>query len=162
MAKDVIDRDRGMDEVLRLVREMQTHPPHVVVGVTGGQHHSGQSLPEIAAIHEFGAGNVPERSFLRATIDANQKEYMSRVRSAFDGGLVRAANDQMGAMATTDAALKRLALKVQGDVRKRIADGIPPANSPATVKKKGSSTPLVDTGQLRASITAVVRRGPVR
>lgn len=32
-----------------------------------------------------------------------------------------------------------------------------PPNAPSTIKAKGSSTPLIDTGALRASITYVVR-----
>ena len=34
-----------------------------------------------------------------------------------------------------------------------IQSGIPPALSPATVKAKGSSTPLIDTGEMMGDIT---------
>lgn len=34
-----------------------------------------------------------------------------------------------------------------------------PANAPATIKEKGSDKPLIDTGELRKSITYVIREG---
>jgi hypothetical protein len=38
-------------------------------------------------------------------------------------------------------------------VQMRISQGIPPALAQATVDRKKSSVPLVDTGQLRSAIT---------
>ena len=56
-------------------------------------------------------------------------------------------------------ALQRIGLWAQSEIQQRISDGIPPQNAPYTINKKGSSTPLVDTGQLRSSISfKVVKR----
>lgn len=49
-------------------------------------------------------------------------------------------------------ALDRFGLWAVGEIQQRIADGIPPPNAQSTVDRKGSSTPLIETGQLRASI----------
>lgn len=102
---------------------------------------------EVATIHEFGApaANIPARSFLRATVD----EQSSSIRAdqhklaiaVLSGKLdMRRALDQLGA---------RVAAKIQ----QKIARGIEPALQPRTIARKGSSKPLVDTGQLRQSVT---------
>jgi hypothetical protein len=46
-----------------------------------------------------------------------------------------------------------------GVIKQRIANGIAPPNSPYTIARKGSSKPLIDTGQLRNSITYQVEIG---
>jgi hypothetical protein len=50
-------------------------------------------------------------------------------------------------------ALDRLGAKVAALLQNRISAGIDPPNSAATIARKGSSKPLVDTGQLKAAIT---------
>jgi hypothetical protein len=58
---------------------------------------------------------------------------------------------------TSDQVLEILGQRAVGQIQERIASGIAPANAPSTVAKKGSSTPLIDTGVLRSSITYQVK-----
>jgi hypothetical protein len=53
--------------------------------------------------------------------------------------------------------MKLIGMRVVGDIQDRISDGIPPPNSPITIARKGSSKPLIDSGQLRQSISFEVR-----
>ena len=102
---------------------------------------------EIAASNEFGLG-VPRRSFIADWFDQNlqkNEQFIVRMMKAVASGKL-----------TKERAFELIGLKFQGDIQKRISAGIPPANAPATIKAKGSSTPLIDTGQLRQSITYVV------
>lgn len=58
-------------------------------------------------------------------------------------------------------ALQRLGLRCQNFVRawfNNPKNGWAP-NAPATIRAKGSDKPLIDTGELRKSITYVVRKG---
>jgi hypothetical protein len=55
-----------------------------------------------------------------------------------------------------DAALGLLGTKAVGEIQKRMARGIKPDNAPSTIAAKGSSTPLIDTGRLRQSVTYAV------
>lgn len=87
---------------------------------------------------------MPERSFLRGTIDVKQREIIRFAKNLFQ----RVITNQLD----TKKALDMLGVFVQGEIRKRMSMGIPPALKPATIRRKGSSTPLIDTGQLRASI----------
>lgn len=106
---------------------------------------------DVAYYNEFGLG-VPERSFLRAWVDENASVNADKLRKAMQ--LV------VKGQKTLPEALALLGLSFQGGIQKNMAVGIPPPNAPATVAKKGSSTPLVDTGQLRQSITFQVRDKP--
>lgn len=100
---------------------------------------------EVAIMNEFGTDTIPERSFIRAWVDLEGDEARKWMRALIKQ-VIRGA-------ITKEVALERFGQKVQGSIQARIADGIPPPNAPATVERKGSSTPLIDTGQLRSSIT---------
>ena len=59
---------------------------------------------------------------------------------------------------TPAAAYERIGQVVVGLVKKRIAEGIEPGNAPSTLEKKAPKTkPLIDSGQLRSSITHEVK-----
>ena len=127
----------------------------IKVGVITGTHSSGMSNDALAAIHEFGTedGRVPERSFLRSTMNAQRKPWLdfmaSRMRKVVAGTIpALQAVEQMG-------------LKMSGDVKATIVAGIDPENAPATIAATGSSTPLIDTGQLKESIAHQVIIGKV-
>ena len=140
------DVDRGYRALVDRIFTLGN--PTVSVGVfeaDGAQtYDDGITIAAVAAIHEFGLG-VPERSFLRGWFDENLErahEAMSRLLLSVVAG-----------KRTKEQALELFGLWVQGEVQKRIASGISPELSAATIKRKGSSTPLIDTGQLRSSIT---------
>lgn len=103
------------------------------------------SLLEVAAVHEFGAGHVPARSFIRATIDEKRSE-IERLQEQL---AVKVVEGKI----TPEDALGLVGAKVAAWCQARIAAGIAPPLKPATIARKGSSTPLINTGQLRSAIT---------
>ncbi len=123
----------------------------------GRKKDSGLSLVEIATIHEFGAilkdklgnkiGEIPQRSFLRAWFDANQE----RIQLEFLRRLDANPPDQW------PRALEQLALWIEAELRANVRRHIPPPNAPSTVRRKKSSTPLIDTSQLINAIVARVQ-----
>lgn len=123
------------------------------IGILGsGNVRVGQtSNVEIGLIHEFGApdAGIPERSFLRSTFDTRMPELKrlsnTLAKNVYDEG---SASDALGLMGAFLSA----------EVKKTIVNHIPPPLAQATIDRKGSSTPLVDTGQLINSITWVVRK----
>jgi phage gpG-like protein len=165
VASNVVDRDMGFKALLRFTHQLKTEHPHVVVGVTGDRgsapHRSGEgaTVVDIAAVHEFGdpSANIPERSFIRATVDAQAKKYRAYISKGIDQELAQTVRS--GSVPTQSLTLKRVGLMVEGDIKKRIAQGIAPPNAPATIARKGSSKPLIDSGQLRASIASELRKG---
>lgn len=117
-----------------------------VLGSKGGNavHEGGITMIELAAIHEFGspAAQIPERSFLRRTFKAS-----SVWLPAFQAKLVR--NVIVGKVGV-EQALGLLGTKCAAMVKHTIVGGehIPPPLKPATIARKGSDRPLVDTGRL--------------
>ena len=113
--------------------------------------HEGTELTvaDVGTIHEFGLG-VQQRSFIRGWYDESQEEN-KRIVSVLQRQVLRGE-------VTQEVALNRFGLKCVGDIQRRIVAHIPPPLAKSTVKRKGSSTPLVDTGQLKASITHEVSK----
>jgi len=92
---------------------------------------------------------IPERSFIRGTIDQKVKAIVTLSRNlqieVFKGRM------------TTKKALGMLGVFIQGAIRERMSKGIPPPLKAATIRRKtvdgkAGTTPLIDTGQLRGSI----------
>lgn len=94
---------------------------------------------------------IPERPFLRVGIRRNL-EFFARLSRA---NLVRLARGQI----TMAVALGQLGAAAAGKVQKEISDGHFTPNAPSTIRAKGSSKPLVDTGALRQAITWTVEQG---
>lgn len=145
----VTDKDLGWKRVLKQAAIKR----HVEVGVRGEDdpRFEGEiGNVELAAIHEFGLGHQDERSFIRDPIDANLPKY-------------RLLTKRLGQRVYTlkmslVQALNVLGLKAQSDMRRAIRAGIPPELSDETIDRKGSSKPLIDTGQLVSSLTYKVVR----
>lgn len=127
----------------------------VVVGLPKGSnaYPDGTSVIEVGAVHEFGVGRVPQRSFLRSTIFENKRKYRD---------FIAALAKKMAKGTPASTAMGLLGTKVQSDVQAKFTDNDwPPLSEKAAAgrrnKNKGSITPLVDTGHLRQSITYEVR-----
>lgn len=149
------------DKVFKALRAKLAHAKdaHVKIGVLeskgggGSPDGSSVSLAELAAIHEFGApkAGIPARSFLRKTFtDEEGREALSRF-------LTRTGRQLIADKLDVKTALDQLGAWAVAQIKKRIKEHIPPPNKPATIKAKGSSTPLVDTGQLINAITWEVK-----
>lgn len=108
----------------------------------------GFRMSDLAAVHEFGSPdrNIPERSFLRASVSNNQGRYFKFLSDR----LIKGGGEP-------EKILNELSVVAQDDVREYIVNGKFAPLSEKTVKRKGSSKPLIDTGRLRQSIVGVVR-----
>lgn len=105
------------------------------------------NLASLAAVLEFGSAEkkIPSRPFLRDTLTKNKEAYVNFFSSQFQQGV------ELGQI------YAQLALIAERDVQENIRNGNWVANAPSTIKRKGSSKPLIDTGHLRQSIKGVVR-----
>lgn len=141
---------RVWEELRRKVKHVGKS--YVKVGVLGSAsktEENGADIVEIAAIHEFGApkAGIPERSYLRRTFRESQG------RTELEKVTARLAKQLLANKTSLTEALQQLGAWAVGRVQRRIKQHIPPPLKPATVERKGSSTPLIDTGQLVNAIT---------
>jgi len=118
----------------------------------GATHADGDSTnAEIGLFMEFGTEWIPERSFLRKTF--RNPAVLAEAR-ALQQRLIRAILEKG---MDVDRALGLLGAWAVSKVRETIIDGdISPPLAASTIAAKGSSRPLVDTGQLVSSISWVI------
>jgi len=139
-------RDKGL--VALLGRLKQAHAARVSVGVHGdAPSRDGGSATnvEVATYQEFGTATIPARSFVRATVDEQAGAIQGAIRKAAEG-IVKGLRPS--------AAMTQIGALVVGMMQRRMSQGIPPP------LKSRAGTPLIDTGQLRASITSKVSFDP--
>lgn len=154
-ATTVTDTDRGAKAMVARLRALSQSTRKVRVGVLSDapkksteEGGSAYSLLEVANAHEFGApaSGLPQRSFIRATVDERRAD-IERLQLAV---AKRVALGQI----TEEQALQMIGAKVAAWCQARIVAGIaPPLAASTLARKKGKTTPLILTGQLRSSIT---------
>ena len=101
--------------------------------------------PTVALVNEFGTATVPERSFLRATMDARKND-IARIRNAM-------LKDVIEGKKSPKAGLDIFGAWLAAAVRRTIVDKADPPNAPATIAKKGFDDPLIHTKQLLNAVT---------
>lgn len=141
-------------------------PNQVRVGFPAGEADS--DVINRAVWNEFGTkggasgggwgGPIPERPFLRNAMRDNQANLRAAMKQAAVSILKRAAMGDSAAMLKLQA-LRKIGVLAQGYIQEEITSLSSPPNSPVTIERKGSSNPLIDTGEMRASVTYKVENG---
>jgi len=88
---------------------------------------------------------IPERPFMRTTFKENREDYQQFLRQL--------ARQVLGGQANIAEALNTLGVKAVGDIQDTIGSLSEPPNAPFTIKQKRSSNPLIETGEMRQSVT---------
>lgn len=152
--ENVINDDIANAELLYI----HTHGVRDVTMRKAMQHDLDSGTPYSKAhelyVHENGSPlwHSPPRPVLEPSIDANKEiiaEQMKQVAvAALDGN-------------NPSTELEKVGMLGQNVARDWFTnpENKWPANSPETVKRKGSDMPLIDTGELRKSITYVIKEG---
>jgi hypothetical protein len=135
-------------------------PERVKVGFPAGKADGG--VIQRAVWNEFGTrggasgggwgGPVPERPFMRNAMRNGKGEISADLVKAAKSILRGAALGQEPMMLKR-TALRKLGIKAQGLIQQEIASLTSPANSPVTIARKGSSKPLIDSGEMAQAVT---------
>lgn len=155
----VVDTDMGFTKAIQKL--ISTQKKQILIGVQEGskthlqvknsrKQPAGVSIAEYAAKNEFGTEKIPQRSFMRSTFDEKIKE----IEKILFQQIGLAIDDKI----TIQQAYDRVGLAVTGMIQEKIVAIRTPPNSAKTIALKGSSNPLIDFGQMIASIRHVVRR----
>lgn len=159
MARPVVaDIDLGYKEIMKEIRKLSKL--ELLVGVQEGTvtsrevrgHHTrdaGVNVAQYAAENEFGTRETPQRSFMRSSFDENLpkiEEYVARQYGKVIDGTekARVATGLIGQVLTAM-------------IQRKIRQITFPPNSALTIARKGSSKPLIDFGQMIASIRYAIR-----
>lgn len=164
-------------EVLRSVRVVAATEILVGVPAENTDRDDGSSFNNAsrAYVHDQGSpeAHIPQREFMRPGINDAQEEITHKL-----GVAAKAA--MKGDLMAAEMTMHQTGLIAQSAIRKRIDEGIPPPLSDYTVRerarrgRKGAqlelknraagqspslqlAKPLIDTGEMRKSITYVIR-----
>jgi hypothetical protein len=146
MAGNVKDIDHGWNSIVREFSKAKQ--PFVKIGVLSDapkDKKTKANLASIAAFNEFGTSDIPSRPFMAQTFDLNVFEVKSFIQN--ECGKI------LDLKQTIPGALSKIGLFYQAKTQQQITQGKFAPNSPLTIKLKGSSKPLIDTGRLRQSIS---------
>lgn len=118
----------------------------VVAGVlqNAGETADGTSLVDVAVYNEYGTRSTPARPFLRIASIQNARKWQDHAETA--------ALAVMDGKVQPERALEIVGNDVVGDIQKVIGSSSLAANAPATIRRKKSDAPLIDTGLLRQSV----------
>lgn len=159
--KLIKDKD-NVSDIIKTVEKISSTGLNIgVLSKVGGD------LLTIANVHEFGITikvtpemrnylhatglhlkadtiTIPERSFVRSTFDENQNEIVDQVEMWLESLLAGGT--------TIDEFYNYLGNYCVGLIKEKIINLQAPPNHPYTKQQKGSSNPLIDSGNLSDSI----------
>ena len=152
----VSENGKGIGEVKKSL--MSLEKLEVLIGIPESNNNRDEGSPvtnaQLAYLHSKGSPlqNIPARPFLEPSIEKNKDLLLAQQKKALTysmSGNVSEYRNELG----------KIGLLMSSKAKEFITDpsnGLAP-NSPRTIKKKGSSKPLIDTGSLMNSITYVIR-----
>lgn len=109
----------------------------------------GTDICDIAAWNELGTVNMPSRPFLRMSVDDNSDKINSFM-SAQKRSIIKGES--------ADRILKKIGIFQKDLIQEKITEGSFAPNAPSTIKAKGSSKPLIDTGRMRQSVNFEIKQ----
>ena len=123
----------------------------VRIGFQHGQatEEDGTDVCDVAAWNELGTTNMPSRPFLRMSVDENEGKINAFLQSK-KKDLVRGVS--------AEKVLKEIGIFQKDLIQEKITEGSFAPNAASTVRQKGSSTPLIDTGRMRQSVDYVIKQ----
>lgn len=142
----VKDAQVAKEALQKAIEEAMTDKT-LLVGIheDAGNHEGDINNAQLGAVLHFGAKTgkngktvIPARPWLDVGVEQGIDDYNAVIEEYGDD--LETALDVIGQMAAANAQQYMTDLKS-------------PANSQATIDKKGSSNPLIDTGELRQSVT---------
>ena len=104
---------------------------------------NGVDIANIAMFNEVGTAHIPSRPFLRQSIDNNGPAVNAACREAIGG---------LSSGQSAEGILNAVGVMQRGLVQKEISSGNFAPNAPATILRKKSDRPLIDTGRMRQSV----------
>jgi len=114
-------------------------------GLSNPHYKNGASIIEVAVYTNFHHGFA----FMEKAAQKIQpwfKDFMKQEAKALVNGNMK-----------IEVSLEKAGAAAAGIVQETITDITEPPNQPATIKRKKSSNPLIDTGAMRAAVTYAVR-----
>lgn len=149
MPASVQDKDMGLKRILNELKKLENYI--VKAGILSGSGEvDGVSIVDYATWNENGVagkkGNwkIPPRPFIKGWADSNKAQIKSTMERLYS----QVADGQI----TASTALNKLGVFAKSGIQSYIKRGNFTPNALSTIKKKGSSQPLIDSGTMRKAV----------
>lgn len=141
-----IKKTGSLDQALN--RLLSSNNLHVKVGVLdNSKYPDGTSVATVAYKNEYGWKNIPSRPFFRQTIKEQKEAWAKLMQQGFKAGY------------SLEKCFGLVGAQMQTDVQYTIMTFTTPPNSPYTIRKKGTNSPLRHTMLLHDSIKFEIAEG---
>lgn len=141
------DTDKGFLAIKKALLKLKKKEIKVGIHEGAGKNaKTGTLIVDYAIANEYGTNKIPERSFMRSTYEEKEKQW-NKALDRIVGGIVE------GDVNNIEQKISFVAEQMVNDIKDKIDSNIPPPLSEATIKRKGSSKTLIDTGIMKTSIT---------
>lgn len=136
----------AIDDLIKFAKKIEKRAVYV-----GYPASAGGEMVMRASVHQFGSieRNIPPRPFLSEGVKNGEERYKDIAKRRMSPVL-------LGKVSVEDYH-KLVGTTATAEVKKYIREGDFAPLSPMTIKRKGSSKPLIDTGQMRNTVTYEVR-----
>jgi len=136
----------GGDSLKRKLKELSTQVDKankLSAGFFEGstENKSGQPIPLVALLDEYGTKNMPSRPFFRRMIKMGEKHWGEDLAVL----LKHYEYD-------SDKALGALGLRLEDELKQSIADRVYTPLAPRTVARKGNDQTLIDSGDMQNAV----------
>lgn len=137
----------------RLTRALKKRVAQIRVGILkGGKRTDGLTNAEVGAFHEFGTSTIPKRSFLKTPISENLPSRLDS-SGAFDSATLQ----EVASTQSVIPWLRKIAVIAEGIVADAFASNGFGKWVPSNMANKENHQTLVETGQLRDSVTSEIK-----
>lgn len=148
------EKGKGLADLSKATNYLKNH--QAMVGIPeGGGSHKGINNAQLLFIHTNGSPkrSIPARPVIEPAIE--QSDVQQQIASMLGEAITATLDGNTGGV---ESSLDKAGQYGENAVKAYFtgANGWAP-NKPATIKRKGSSRPLIDTGALRQAITHVVK-----
>jgi phage gpG-like protein len=142
----------GVQGLLERIAELGEPKVYIGIPSSANPRQGAANNATIAAVHELGAPSrgIPARPFLIPTMQNNADKYTTLMAQGFRNAL----QDKEKAA----EVYEKIGLVASSDVKDYIVSGQFVPLKESTIDRKGSSKPLIDSGELRNSISYEVRK----
>ncbi|NBI43457.1 hypothetical protein GVX76_08160 [[Haemophilus] felis] len=139
----VTDRDLGFLKAVTNVEKLAKCQVKIGIQTDSGSYPDGTSVLDVAIWNEYGTRHIPSRPFIRQCFALHSEQAFNLLKRS-----VLLVSNGMPPF----TALSQVGLWYEGKMKSVLRTFAWQPNAPQTIKRKKSSKPLIDTGQLLYSI----------
>ena len=150
----ITDKDKGMQKILSELKKLDEFVVKAGILSSSGSV-DGVSIVQYATWNENGVmgkngWKIPPRPFIKGWANTKKEEIKTVLKTLYE----KVASGKM----TCDIAIKTLGSYAKSGIQEYIVKGDFKPNANYTIRKKGSSKPLIDTGAMRKAVAFEIEK----